>query len=129
MVQRLAQAGWAPAVVHHSHARRTCETAAQFSATGIPLHEQATFYLRGLSAIFEAARSWPPEQAGPVLVLGHNPGWAEAATELSGQAVWLAPGDAALLTTQAPNWSVAFQQRWQLNTVLHASHDHTIYHL
>ena len=74
----------------------------------------ASFYLADLAAIRIAAESWP-EDAGTVLVLGHNPGWEQAASLLAGRPVGMTTANAALFESDLEDaeWSVAIECGWR----------------
>ena len=75
-------------------------------------------YLAGLEEIQNALLQ-VPAAVGPVLVLGHNPGWEEAAGSLSGQHVFLKTACAALLERDAPDWSSALEPgTWTLTELI-----------
>ena len=118
MVQQLQHHGWVPTIAHHSHARRTTQTAAAFADLHVPRRAYQSLYLRGLPAIVDLAQTWPSHEAGPILLVGHNPGWAEAASALACQSIMLSPGDAVLISTDAVTWTAAFQSRWHLHAIL-----------
>lgn len=116
----LRDLGWAPAMVHLSDARRTRETWAGLSTVlpSCPTVVDPSFYLAGLQAIAAAAAGWPPDAAGPVLVLGHNPGWEAAASTLAGQQITMTTGNAVLLCGEGATWTDALAAPWKLETIL-----------
>ena len=65
-----------------------------------------------------AARSWDSAETGPVLVLGHNPGWERAASLLSGQPITMTTGNAVLLEGKGASWTEALRGPWQVQTIL-----------
>lgn len=118
--QALLDLGWAPALVHLSDARRTRETWAGLSSVlpTCPVVADPSFYLAGLKAIKAAAAGWPPNAAGPILVLGHNPGWEEAASKLCGQQITMTTGNAVLLHGEGASWTDALAAPWKLERIL-----------
>jgi phosphohistidine phosphatase SixA len=76
------------------------------------------FYLAGLTAIEVAASRWNTPAAGPVMVLGHNPGWENAASTLSRQRITMTTGNAVLLEGQGDTWLAALRAPWRLETIL-----------
>ena len=107
-------------MVHLSDAQRTQETWALMSSVsaGCPTTTEPALYLAGLSAIRVAAQSWAPEETGPVLVLGHNPGWEQAASTLSGQPITMTTGNAVLLEGQGASWAEALHDSWRVRAIL-----------
>jgi len=116
VAQAIAAAGWAPTAVHASDARRTREThscmAPMLPEVEVVLHP--SLYLGNLSSLQRVAASWPSSEAGPVLVLGHNPGWEQAAGVLSGEPLAFSPATAALLEGTGATWQLALAQPWHL---------------
>ncbi len=115
VAQVLLDRGWAPVHVHASDAARTTETWTRMA----PRLPAATWvrsrglYLAGLEAIVAAAAHFPAGP-GPVLVLGHNPGWEEAVSDLTGTPTQLTTGNAALLEGTGPTWPEALAGIWRL---------------
>ena len=58
------------------------------------------------------------EGARTVLCIGHNKGWAEAASELAGEVVRLPTASAALLESGSDSWEEALGGAWRLVEVL-----------
>ena len=117
MAEILEQLGWSPAQVVSSDAMRTRQTWMWMSqARPLPVQVELHrgLYLAGLSAIQRVARGWDSDQKGPVLVLGHNPGWEMAASQLSGQQIGMTTANAILLTGEGPSWSAALHKPWKL---------------
>lgn len=112
---RLAELGWRPERVVLSDARRTRETWALMAGPlgRPPAVETRRLYLAGLGAIRQEARALPDE-VGSALLLGHNPGWEEAASALSGDAVGMTTANAALLESGAATWAEALAGPWRL---------------
>ena len=61
-----------------------------------------------------------PDDVQTLMLLGHNPGWEEMASLLSGEDVILKTANAALLVGEAENWQQAFRHpgTWKLWQVL-----------
>lgn len=53
-----------------------------------------------------------------LLVIGHNPGWSEAATQLSGTPLSLGTAQAALLEHPGDSWVTALHDRWRLKGII-----------
>ena len=105
MPQRLAARGFAPEWALVSDATRTTETwwCMADAWKGAQVTELPSFYGGQTSALVAAVEALEDE-VGCVLTLGHNPGWSEAASWLSGQSVQLAPAHAALLSASGADW-------------------------
>lgn len=107
--EAIASLGWRPEVVISSDATRTRETWARMrEALGVEAEPRLTaaFYLADLQAIREALADLPDEVT-TVMVIGHNPGWEEAASTLTGQEITLTTANAAMLTVEAERWEEA----------------------
>jgi len=117
MAEVLEKLGWSPAKVVSSDAARTRQTWASMnhtSALSIPVDLHPELYLAGLPAIRSVARGWTSEHSGPVLLLGHNPGWEMAASTLSGRILGMTTANAVLLEGDGETWSAALNQPWRL---------------
>lgn len=114
----LARLGWTPAAVISSDSVRTTETLARMSEplgfTGEPTLTRELYH-GGLDEI-RAMVGELPDDVPSVLVLGHNPGWEEAAEFLSGQHLEMKTACAALLSIDAASWRETLDQpgRWTL---------------
>jgi phosphohistidine phosphatase len=117
----LRAAGVAPDLVVCSNARRAQQTwrrAAAALGHPCPVREEPRAYAATAGELLEIVRELP-EEAGNVVLVGHNPGIEELATALSGEELtfrtsalavlgvpgpWatLAPGTAALLAFLVP---------------------------
>ena len=119
---RLAELGWTPDAIWSSDAARTRETA-ELLLGALDSPPVATFdrglYLGDLDSIRASAVEWD-EAWSTVLVLGHNPGWSEAASLLSGAMVGMTTANAALLERDADDtsWADALLEGWRLVDVL-----------
>ncbi len=120
----LLRRGWQPQRVVSSDAlrtRQTWEAMAQGFTADIAAQFQHELYLAGRSELFPYCDGLSP-QLGCLLVLGHNPGWQQMASELSGVQLGLSPAAAALLELEAASWSeaLALDGCWHLNGQLRA---------
>jgi phosphohistidine phosphatase len=119
VAQALLDRNWAPKHVHASDARRTRETWTLMA----PLLPPATWvmsralYLEGIDAIRQAAAHFPRGR-GPVLLLGHNPGWEEAVAELTGQPTTLTTGNAVMLEGNGRSWEQALLGSWEISGII-----------
>ena len=106
--RQLAHMGWSPDVALVSDASRTSET--WWCMTDLLGRPESTllpsFYGAGLSALVDTVKRLP-DTTGTVLVLGHNPGWSEAASWLSGMQVAMSPANAVCLQVDAVSWTHA----------------------
>ncbi len=114
---RLLELGWRPDAVWSSDATRTVETwermAEALGAGHVPIRFTRDLYLAGLAEIRTLARGWD-DDLETVLVLGHNPGWENAASELSGRSTEMTTANAALLSGHGATWSEALGTTWTL---------------
>jgi phosphohistidine phosphatase SixA len=53
-----------------------------------------------------------------VLVLGHNPGWEEAVTELSGREMRITTANVVLLEGEGATWGEALRGPWSVAGVV-----------
>lgn len=118
----IAALGWTPEAVLSSDAKRTRETWQRMHAH-LPGAPEARFsndlYLAGLGAIAEAAGKLP-DDVSTVMLIGHNPGWEEAATILVGREIEMTTCNAALLSLEANSWreALAREGAWTLEHLL-----------
>ncbi len=109
MATRLEARGWVPSRIYASDSARTRETADELLAVlrpAPPVAWAAALYLGGLEALVDALRDGDAA-AATVLVLGHNPGFSEAAGLLAGRPASLGTAHAALLSIDAEGWAEA----------------------
>lgn len=115
IARALVSLGWAPAVVHLSDACRTRQTwdvmSSDLPRTASTAH--AGLYLAGLPDIAHIAQGWPEDLSGPVLVLGHNPGWQLAATLLCREPTPMGTAAAILLDGHGATWTEALAGVWR----------------
>jgi len=116
MAQALQTRGWAPEAVHSSDSTRTRETWARMAEVlaPTPASFHPTLYHGSLHDIRQVAATWPDHQAGPMLVLGHNPGWELAASVLGGERLVLTTANVVLLEGSGPTWAEAMHNGWTL---------------
>jgi phosphohistidine phosphatase len=119
MADQFQTLGWSPDAVRGSDSRRTRQTwdamADRFG--GLSVSWTSTLYLTGLGSLIDDASGWDRGHA-TVLCLGHNPGWSEAGTGLSGVRVRMGTAFAALLEGEGGDWSEAFTHPWSLVDLL-----------
>lgn len=116
MARELLRRKWAPTVVCSSSAQRTRETwegmAPELPAVEATFH--ASLYLASLPAIDDLAADWPDSETGPVLLLGHNPGWEIAASTLGRTQLGMTTANAVLLEGSGSTWSEALRGPWSV---------------
>ena len=76
-------------------------------------------YHAGLAAI-RAAVETLPDDVETVMVIGHNPGWEDAASRLCSQDVTMTTANVALVEVHADSWAEALDLDacWKMNKVL-----------
>lgn len=120
VARRLAELGWTPDVAWSSDSERTRQTwglmAPEFEDGPVVTFTSALYHA-GLGAIQEVSDGWPDE-AATVLVLGHNPGWEDALTMLSGRAEVMTTANAGLLVGEGDTWSDALERGWDLEVLI-----------
>ena len=116
----LKNEGWIAQRVISSTSQRTRETWDLMSP--IWNHPPAEFtralYLAGSSEVREALLS--QDSATSIMILGHNPGWSEVSSWLSGLRIEMTTANAVLLSVEAGTWREAFEQAgsWTLHDVI-----------
>ncbi|MEM9463183.1 MAG: histidine phosphatase family protein [Myxococcota bacterium] len=119
--QHLRELGWVPQVVHSSDATRTRQTWERMHPElgGEPeVTFSRTLYLAGEPEIRAVVASLAASVSTAMLI-GHNPGWEDAVTELSGVRVSMTTCNAALLTLTAPTWADAAKRSgWTLEQMV-----------
>ncbi len=119
----LARRGWVPDRVLASDSARTRETWTRMrDALGFAGEAELVpaLYHGGLDELRAAAAALR-DDARTVLLLGHNPGWEEVLTLLSGHRAELKTGSCALLSIEAPRWAdaLAREGEWSLEALIH----------
>ena len=120
VARELQARGWAPALVLSSDSARTRLT---FEGMQPELVEPAEvrwlpeFYHGGAHILMEVMTDLP-EQIGPVLALGHNPGWENAVLALTGESETMTTANAALLEADGSWAELAEPGLWRLVDVL-----------
>jgi len=103
---QLVERGWQPTRALVSDAARTTETWwAMADLLGAPRSMLlSSLYGAGIEAlIYEVKRL--PNEVDTVLVLGHNPGWSQAASWLCGHTLSLSTANAVLLSADGSRWT------------------------
>ena len=122
LARKLGKHGWAPRVVLSSDAARTRETWACM-ATELPDPEHVE-YFRSLyhegreSAVQALATLLDDERTdggrGVVYLVGHNPGWSELVSDVTGESTEMKTANAALLEATAGSYAEALAGRMKL---------------
>ncbi len=117
----LAKLGWAPELVLSSDSARTRQTWAHMEP--VFEHPEVTFtrrlYLAGLGEVRSEVALAPPE-VRTLLLLGHNDGWEEVLTFLTGEDQRLPTAAAALLEGTGATWVDAWNiaPSWKIHRIL-----------
>ena len=118
---RLVELGWVPEAVVSSDAERTRQTWTCMRETfgGQPqLRFTRSLYLAGPPEVRQELSDLPGE-VRTAMVVGHNPGWEDVVTELSGVRVRMTTCNAAMLEVEAESWAEAVKRPdWTLHSVL-----------
>ncbi len=120
MGEALASRGWVPDLVLSSDATRTRQTwkrVARAMPDEIPVRWIPDFYHAGSIAVLKEMIDLP-EEAGTVMVVGHNPGWENLVSMLSGRLERMTTANAALLQAEGSWVDLAEPDAWELVTVL-----------
>ena len=123
VAERLRELDWLPDFVLSSDAVRTRETWQLMAEALAPDEASARIavcwlpelYLGGIGALQHALEQHAGT-ARTVLALGHNPGWEQAASFLTGIGIDMSTAHACLLRASAPSWKVAVSSHagWEL---------------
>jgi phosphohistidine phosphatase SixA len=117
---RLYELGWVPELVISSDSERTQETWARLEPAlpdSIDVHFSHNFYHGGFSAILDEC-SMVPDTVSTLMLIGHNPGWEDAVSQLCGRWVRMTTANAGLLETGSDSWQDAMESAWKLVDVL-----------
>lgn len=121
VAERLVELGWVPQRVLSSDSARTLETWEHMSdrlPAGIPLLPSRRLYNAGIPELKELL-SEQPDEVSAVMAVGHNPGWENVVSLLTGNLVAMGTAHAALLLRPLPGWNRAFEPgTWQLVELL-----------
>lgn len=121
---KLAELGWLPERVYGSDALRSRQTwermedalSPKGSSPKVKLTEK--LYMADVDAIRKQLAKLDDETK-VIMVIGHNPGWEEAAEKLTGKKVRLTTCNAVLLSTKADSWNDALSASdWKVEQVV-----------
>jgi phosphohistidine phosphatase SixA len=115
IANKLEQQGWSPGLILCSDAVRTRETLDIMQAHASDLREAAVRFLGSFYSIAamdgqtaqhlqESILKYSSDDVTTVMCMGHNRGWEEAASLLSGVSVELKTANAALLEAPGSSW-------------------------
>ena len=119
----IAELAWTPDHVLCSDATRTRQTwelmASAFDVQPPALEFRPELYAAGPRAALTALAE-VPDSAGTAMLIGHNPGWEELVSRLSGQWCRMTTANAAMLEIDAETWATAaaVENDWKLVRVL-----------
>jgi phosphohistidine phosphatase len=113
MARHLDDRDWLPRRVLCSSAKRARETWLSIDDTidaDFEVTDHDELYGAGVETIGEQV--WGlPDEAAEVLVVGHNPGWSDTVSWLTGVSTRMPEGSAALVEVDGDDWSAAVQPR------------------
>lgn len=119
MAHLLLKKGLIPEQVIVSSAKRTQQTWLQMNTVftsnevTIPMETQPDFYLSGLGTIQQTVSRYDSYET--LMLIGHNNGWSDAASRLSGQPILLKTAQIAVLEHASTSWSKAIHDMsWTL---------------
>ncbi len=121
--QEIRARGFSPELILCSDAERAVATmeAVVRSAglVGVAAKVRADLYLADDLLVIEACGD-EDDALETILIIGHNPGWSEAATSLCGTPLSLGTAQAALLEHPANDWITAVGElgRWKLKGIV-----------
>lgn len=113
MGEELRRRELVPGLSWVSSAARTRETCRRM-ALEVAVHVDERLYLADPDTLY-AVLAETPADVDTVLALGHNPGWEDAASDLSGLTVRMTTANLIVLHAEAPDWSDVAAHRWQLD--------------
>ena len=122
IAERMLELHWEPQLVISSDSLRTQETWQRMDKI-FPNRPNIVFspqLYHGTVEDIQAVVSTVSNEAQTVMVLGHNPGWENALTFLSGESHTMTTANAALLTHAGKEWRAAIQTpaSWRLFKIL-----------
>lgn len=121
--QEIRARGFSPEVILCSDAERAVATLDAVvrgaGLVGVPTKIQADLYLAEDQLVIQSCGD-EDDALETILLIGHNPGWSEAATALSGTPLSLGTAQAALLEHPADDWITAIGEvgRWKLKGIV-----------
>lgn len=131
--QKLHQLGWVPELILSSDALRTRETLKCMQDKVKELSEAEVHFISSFYSIAamdgqtaqhlqQAICKYARDETLTVMCMGHNRGWEEAASMLSGASIELKTCNAALLEASGNSWEEAFSMAgfggWKLQHII-----------
>ena len=122
VANHLSSIGWDPQAVVSSTSQRTRETWALMAPSwpeSVEVGFEPDLYLGGVSQIVNTI-SEMDEAVSTLMLLGHNPGWSDAAGWLGGVSTLMTTANAALLSIEGSSWSasVSTSGLWDLHEII-----------
>lgn len=114
MARHLDERGWLPRRVLCSAAKRATETWEAMSSQldGDPFDVTVTEKLYGADIDGICEQVWGlPADIDEAMLIGHNPGWSNVVSWLTGVRTKMPKGSAALVEADGGDWSEAVQKR------------------
>lgn len=116
--RRIVELGWSPEHILCSDARRTQETyelMKEAFTEDPPVEILSALYNGGVEEVLDQLHRLPNEMS-QILAVGHNPGWEEMTTWLTGERVTLKTANAALVEhEETTSWQEACEPAtWRL---------------
>ena len=116
---RLAELDWAPTHIWSSDAKRTKETVELMLPSFKPSPKVSfvgKLYLGDLGAL-RKVMDGVSDKCKTAMLVGHNPGWEEAGSLLTGLSINMTTCNALLMSVKADNWSeaIAMESCWKLH--------------
>ena len=128
---QLADRGWIPTLILCSDSVRTRQTLVCMGEAVSAFREADVLFLGSYYSIaamdgqtakhlHDTILQHATSATGTVMCMGHNRGWEEAASDLSGKTVELKTANAALLETNTPagEWEAAWKAGWKLKEIV-----------
>ena len=137
VARKLKELGWLPTVILCSDSLRTRQTL-ELMAEAVEAFRNAdvkflgsyysTAAMDGQTArhLHETVIKYAAPDSELVMCMGHNRGWEEAASDLSGKSVELKTANAALLESRGAHcsWEEAWQAGWRLREIVRPDPTH-----
>jgi phosphohistidine phosphatase SixA len=122
VAKRLVELGWIPEMVLSSDSERTRQTweraKAAFAAEP-PITFTRRLYLAGIGEV-RSELTQVPSDVRTLMLLGHNDGWEEVLTFLTGEDHRLPTASAALLEAPGTTWTEAWNEapKWKIHEIV-----------
>jgi|SRR5688572_5310694 len=122
IARRLAELDWVPDLVVASDSERTRQTWARMEEAFTSKPQVAftrRLYLAGIGEV-KSELTLAPSDVRTLMLLGHNDGWEEVLTFLTGEDHRLPTAAAALLEASGATWAEAWNvaPRWRIREIL-----------